>query len=107
MPDATVLPAREALAHTARWLAAHPPEPGGTEEVVLTDPLLTRGVGPLQCEHVGSVRHDGDNIGRDRLAVAGIDDGLQTLGGHSLVHKERQVSDGTGEPRERLEVLTE
>jgi nucleoside-diphosphate-sugar epimerase len=33
------VPAREALARTARWLAAHPPEPGGTEETVLTDPF--------------------------------------------------------------------
>ncbi|MDI2132888.1 NAD-dependent epimerase/dehydratase family protein [Yinghuangia seranimata] len=30
---------REALARTARWLAAHPPAPGGTEEQVLTDPF--------------------------------------------------------------------
>jgi nucleoside-diphosphate-sugar epimerase len=29
--------AREALAHTARWLAEHRPEPGGMEESVLTD----------------------------------------------------------------------
>ena len=34
-----VVPAREALATTARWLMAHPPEPGGTEEVALTDPF--------------------------------------------------------------------
>ena len=27
------------MAHTARWLAEHPPEPGGTEETVLTDPF--------------------------------------------------------------------
>ena len=33
------VPARAALADTARWLAAHPPEPGGTEEMVLTDPF--------------------------------------------------------------------
>jgi len=32
-----LVPAREALARTARWLADHPPEPGSTEEVVLTD----------------------------------------------------------------------
>ena len=32
-------PARAALAGTARWLAAHPPPPGGTEEMVLTDPF--------------------------------------------------------------------
>ena len=32
-----LVPAREALAVTARWLAGHPPEPGGTEESVLTD----------------------------------------------------------------------
>jgi nucleoside-diphosphate-sugar epimerase len=31
------VPAREALAHTARWLAEHRPEPGGMEESVLTD----------------------------------------------------------------------
>lgn len=30
---------REALARTARWLAGHPPAPGGTEEQVLTDPF--------------------------------------------------------------------
>ncbi len=29
--------AREALAHTARWLAEHRPDPGGMEESVLTD----------------------------------------------------------------------
>jgi nucleoside-diphosphate-sugar epimerase len=29
--------ARDALAHTARWLAEHRPEPGGMEESVLTD----------------------------------------------------------------------
>ncbi|HEY8215996.1 MAG TPA: NAD-dependent epimerase/dehydratase family protein [Acidimicrobiia bacterium] len=34
-----VLPARQALAFTARWLADHPPPPGGTEEQVLTDPF--------------------------------------------------------------------
>lgn len=33
------VPAREALARTARWLAAHPPEPGGIEETVLEDPF--------------------------------------------------------------------
>jgi nucleoside-diphosphate-sugar epimerase len=33
------LPARTALAHTARWLADHPHELGGTEEMVLTDPF--------------------------------------------------------------------
>jgi nucleoside-diphosphate-sugar epimerase len=30
---------REALAHTARWLAEHPCEPGGMEEAVLQDPF--------------------------------------------------------------------
>ncbi len=30
---------REALARTARWLIAHPPEPGGIEETVLQDPF--------------------------------------------------------------------
>jgi nucleoside-diphosphate-sugar epimerase len=34
-----VVPAREALARTARWLAAHPLEPGGTEEKILQDPF--------------------------------------------------------------------
>jgi len=34
-----VLPAREALAKTARWLMANPLEPGGIEEQVLTDPF--------------------------------------------------------------------
>ncbi len=34
-----VVPAREATARTARWLAANPPKPGGTEEMVLTDPF--------------------------------------------------------------------
>jgi len=34
-----VVPARSAVAATARWLAAHPPERGGTEEMVLTDPF--------------------------------------------------------------------
>ena len=34
-----LVPAREALARTARWLADHPPEPGGQEEMVLTDPF--------------------------------------------------------------------
>jgi nucleoside-diphosphate-sugar epimerase len=34
-----VVPAREAVAHTARWLAEHPIAPGATEEVVLTDPF--------------------------------------------------------------------
>jgi nucleoside-diphosphate-sugar epimerase len=32
-------PAREALAHTARWLVDHRPEPGGMEETVLQDPF--------------------------------------------------------------------
>ena len=32
-------PARAAVAETARWLAAHPPPPGGPEETVLTDPF--------------------------------------------------------------------
>ena len=34
-----VVPAREAVAHTARWLAEHPPARGGLEEMVLTDPF--------------------------------------------------------------------
>jgi nucleoside-diphosphate-sugar epimerase len=34
-----VLAARDALALTARWLAANPPAPGGAEETVLTDPF--------------------------------------------------------------------
>jgi nucleoside-diphosphate-sugar epimerase len=34
-----VVPAREAVGRTARWLAANPPEPGGLEEMVLTDPF--------------------------------------------------------------------
>jgi nucleoside-diphosphate-sugar epimerase len=33
------VPARSALAATARWLAAHRCEPGGMEEMVLTDPF--------------------------------------------------------------------
>ena len=33
------VPAREALARTARWLDAHPPAPGGQEESVLQDPF--------------------------------------------------------------------
>lgn len=33
------LPAREATARTARWLAANPPAPGGIEETVLEDPF--------------------------------------------------------------------
>jgi nucleoside-diphosphate-sugar epimerase len=33
------VPARAALADTARWLAAHPIEPGAPEETVLTDPF--------------------------------------------------------------------
>ncbi len=34
-----VVPARAAVALTARWLAEHPCEPGGQEETVLTDPF--------------------------------------------------------------------
>jgi len=34
-----VVPARDAIALTARWLAEHPPERGGMEETVLTDPF--------------------------------------------------------------------
>jgi nucleoside-diphosphate-sugar epimerase len=34
-----VLPARDAIARTARWLAAHPIAPGAQEEKVLTDPF--------------------------------------------------------------------
>jgi nucleoside-diphosphate-sugar epimerase len=34
-----LLPAREAVPATARWLAAHPPPRGGQEEQVLTDPF--------------------------------------------------------------------
>ncbi|WP_331766368.1 NAD-dependent epimerase/dehydratase family protein [Embleya sp. NBC_00896] len=34
-----LVPPHEALAHTARWLAEHPPEPGGPEERILTDPF--------------------------------------------------------------------
>lgn len=33
------MPARQAVPDTARWLAAHPRGPGGTEERVLTDPF--------------------------------------------------------------------
>jgi nucleoside-diphosphate-sugar epimerase len=33
------VPARVALARTAAWLAANPPAPGSTEELVLTDPF--------------------------------------------------------------------
>jgi nucleoside-diphosphate-sugar epimerase len=34
-----LVPARTAIARTARWLAEHPCEPGGMEETVLTDPF--------------------------------------------------------------------
>jgi nucleoside-diphosphate-sugar epimerase len=34
-----LVPARTALARTAEWLMANPPEPGSTEELVLTDPF--------------------------------------------------------------------
>ncbi len=34
-----VVPARVAIARTARWLAEHPCERGGQEEMVLTDPF--------------------------------------------------------------------
>ncbi len=34
-----VIPAREAVATTARWLAANPPAPGGPEELTLADPF--------------------------------------------------------------------
>jgi nucleoside-diphosphate-sugar epimerase len=34
-----VVPAREAITRTARWLAENPPAPGGPEETVLTDPF--------------------------------------------------------------------
>jgi hypothetical protein len=34
-----IVPAREAIARTARWLTEHRPEPGGMEETVLTDPF--------------------------------------------------------------------
>jgi hypothetical protein len=34
-----VVPARVAVRRTARWLADHPPSPGGQEEMVLTDPF--------------------------------------------------------------------
>jgi hypothetical protein len=34
-----VVPAREAVPATARWLAANPPARGGIEEQVLTDPF--------------------------------------------------------------------
>jgi hypothetical protein len=33
------VPAREALATTARWLADNPPDHGGDEEMILTDPF--------------------------------------------------------------------
>lgn len=34
-----VVPARDAIGRTARWLATHPCPPGGQEEMVLTDPF--------------------------------------------------------------------
>ncbi|HEX4245192.1 MAG TPA: hypothetical protein VHY77_06480, partial [Acidimicrobiales bacterium] len=34
-----VVPARQAVARTARWLADHPPVQGGMEEEILTDPF--------------------------------------------------------------------
>lgn len=34
-----VVPPREALARTARWLVANPPAPGGMEELILQDPF--------------------------------------------------------------------
>jgi nucleoside-diphosphate-sugar epimerase len=34
-----LVPARQAVPRTARWLAEHPPERGGLEEMVLTDPF--------------------------------------------------------------------
>lgn len=34
-----VVPAREAVRRTARWLAEHPPQPGGPEERILEDPF--------------------------------------------------------------------
>ena len=69
------LPAREALARTARWLDEHPPEPGGTEEMVLTDPF--------------------DYDAEDRLVEAWLDarravqagaDGFTTMPGYGLAY---------------------
>jgi hypothetical protein len=34
-----LVPARQAVPDTARWLADHRPEPGGQEEMVLMDPF--------------------------------------------------------------------
>lgn len=34
-----VVPAREAIRRTGRWLAEHPPAPGGEEEAILEDPF--------------------------------------------------------------------
>jgi hypothetical protein len=34
-----LVPARQAIGTTARWLAEHPPERGSQEEMVLTDPF--------------------------------------------------------------------
>lgn len=34
-----LVPSREAVARTAHWLVEHAPTPGGTEEMVLTDPF--------------------------------------------------------------------
>ena len=34
-----VVPAREAVARTARWLVEHPPEPGGQTEQIIEDPF--------------------------------------------------------------------
>ena len=53
-----IVPPREALARTARWLALNRPAPGGVEEMVLQDPF----------DYVAEDAH----VARYRAALAGI-----------------------------------
>lgn len=69
------VPARDALARTARWLAEHPHEPGGTEEMVLTDPFDYPGEDALMDAWLAA-----------KARVAPLVDGFATPPGYGLAY---------------------
>jgi len=82
-----VLPARDAVADTARWLAEHPHQPGGTEEMVLTDPFDYAAEDRLIDAWLAA-----------RASVAPLADGFTTPPGYGLAY-----SGPGGRPRSNAE----
>jgi hypothetical protein len=72
-----VVPAREAIGLTARWLAENRPDPGGLEETVLTDPFDYAAE-----DHIIDAWQGARRLVTDAVAAAGF----TTLPGYGLAY---------------------